>query len=418
MPDDAGERLVFARVRPGGGEARPPLSGNGLSRVQLRFATEGASTTVQSEGRARLFVNGRIVPPATPTPIAIGDVLHVERILLLLVVEREHGDVSSRSTPPSFVFGAADAFGLVGESPRMWALRDELDFLARRSGHALLLGPSGAGKELCARALHGLSARAKGPFVARNAATLPPGLIDAELFGNARNYPHAGLPARVGLLGEAEGGTLFLDEIAELPEDLQAHLLRVLDQGEYHRLGDERAKRADVRFVGATNRAPTALKHDLLARFAVRVGVPGLGERREDIPLLIHALLRRHARQDTDVRERFFEGEHPRLEPTLVEALLRHPFTTHVRELETLLVSSMAGSRGSFLTLAPSMAAAITKPEAEARARPPGEPLTAEAIQSALREREGNVSQAWRDLGLSSRDALRRLMKKHGLDRG
>ena len=414
LPDDGCDRLVFARLRPGGAEARPPLVGNGLSRVQLRFDVAAGVLTVRNEGRAKLFVNGRLVS-TTPVPLAVGDVLHVERLLLLLVVEREGGDVSSRSTPPSFAFGAPDPFGLVGESPRLWALRDELDFLARRAGHALLLGASGSGKELCARALHGLSARSKGPFVARNAATLPPGLIDAELFGNAKNYPHAGLPARAGLLGEAEGGTLFLDEIAELPEELQAHLLRVLDQGEYHRLGDERAKRADVRFVGATNRDPSALKHDLLARFAVRIAVPGLGERREDIPLLVHALLTRHARRDADIRERFFEGESPRLEPRLVEGLLGFPFTTHVRELETLLVSSMATSRGSFLALSASVEAALAPATDEARPRTPGEIPSAEAIEAALRDRQGNVSQAWRDLGLSSRDTLRRLMKKYGL---
>src|SRR5262249_46286359 len=154
-----------------------------------------------------------------------------------------------------FPFGRADADGFVGESPAAWDLRDRLAFIGPQAGHVLLVGESGVGKELAARALHARSRRSRRPLVSRNAATLPEALIDAELFGHARDYPNAGMPERAGLVGEADGGTLFLDEIGELPEARQAHLLRLLDGGEYQRLGDPRVRRADVRFIAATNRA-------------------------------------------------------------------------------------------------------------------------------------------------------------------
>ena len=117
----------------------------------------------------------------------------------------------------------------------------------------MLLGETGTGKELAARAVHRFSTRADRPLVARNAATMPAGLIDAELFGNARNYPNPGMAERPGLVGQADGGFLFLDEIGELPSELQAHLLRVLDAGgEYQRLGESRVRRSDFRLLAAT----------------------------------------------------------------------------------------------------------------------------------------------------------------------
>jgi two-component system nitrogen regulation response regulator GlnG/two-component system response regulator HydG len=245
--------------------------------------------------------------------------------------------------------------GIVGESAAVWALRRDIEEAARRPRHTLILGPSGAGKELVARAIHGASERRGEPMVARNAAAIPEGLVDAELFGNMKGYPNPGMPERAGLIGQANGTTLFLDEIGELPPSLQAHLLRVLDEGEYHRLGETTTRRSNFRLIGATNRPPSALKHDVLARFEQRITVPGLGERREDIPLIITHLLRAHAYDDERVAERFFPGPprhtQPRLRCALVEALVRHPYTTHVRELNALLLSAMRDSPERFLEL-------------------------------------------------------------------
>jgi len=229
-------------------------------------------------------------------------------------------------------FGEPDLHGIVGESPAAWRLRDRIAWAAASREHTLILGPSGSGKELAARAIHASSARARGPFIARNAATIPPSLFDAELFGNVKGYPGPGVPERPGLVGAAQGGTLFLDELGELPETSQSHLLRLLDEGgEYHPLGASSAKRSNLRVLGATNRDPACLKHDLAARLIGRLTVPGLDERRDDIPLLVRHLLRRATESPES------GSTEPAVGAGLIETLLHHPYTTHLRELHALL---------------------------------------------------------------------------------
>ncbi len=404
-PDDDAKRLLFGPLREGA-SARQPLLSGGLSRHQLRIRAHGETLTVERVGKVEMRVGGVTVDRAELAP---GSALELAREMVLLCVA--HEPFMAGGAKPGFAFGAQDAHGIVGEGARAWALRDELRMLARRPGHVLVLGPSGAGKELCARALHTLSAREKGPFVARNAATLPHGIIDAELFGNARNYPNAGMRERAGLLGEADGGTLFLDEIGELPEALQAHLLRVLDDGEYHRLGDDHARRADVRFIGATNRELGSLKHDFAARLKLSLSVPGLAERTDDVPLLANAILGRVAAADPSVGARFFDDTgRPRIAPELMMGLLTHTWTGHVRELETILLAALGESRDHFIALTDGVRAKL-RPPRDARAPE----LSREDIERALARHAGNISRAWTELGLSSRDALNRLMKKHDI---
>ncbi len=254
-----------------------------------------------------------------------------------------------------------------------------------------------------------------------------------------KNYPNPGMPERPGLIGAAEGGTLFLDEMGDLPEALHASLLRVLDgDGEYHRLGEHKARRANVRVVGATNRPPESLKHDLLARLSLRVRVPGLEERRDDIPLLVRHLLRRARDKAPDLVSRFAgpDGELG-VASELVEHLVQRSYTTHIRELDGLLWHAMAKSRGSRVELPDDMPeAAIAQGQAQARGpaerpaaataegrapvrvlrRRPGEEPTAEEIQAAVKESGGNLVQAAKALGLASRYALYRLLRKHGID--
>ncbi|MCU0655116.1 MAG: sigma 54-interacting transcriptional regulator [Polyangiaceae bacterium] len=403
--EDAAPRLVFLRSRPGEHGALVPLAGQGLSRIQLRLQTRGASLEVINAGRAALRVNGVTVPRALVSP---GDVLHIERQLVLLVVRQPSGLLSGSGPAPSFAFGEPDPIGLVGESPVTWMLRDQIELAARRPGHALILGQSGVGKELVARALHDQSSRSQGPFVARNAATLPPGVLDAELFGNARNYPNPGLRERPGLVGEAHGGTLFLDEIGELPQELQAHLLRLMDHGEYHRLGESTARRSDLRVVAATNREEAALKADLCARFPIRLQIPGLDARRDEIPLLVRHWLRTAERREPGLVARFQDPESgsARIDPALIDALLRHRWSTHIRELDMLLSLAVSGSPGVFISLTEQVKARLDLHGVE--------PSAAE-VEAALERTRGNVSQAFKELGLPSRDVLYRLMKTHGI---
>jgi two-component system nitrogen regulation response regulator GlnG/two-component system response regulator HydG len=338
----------------------------------------------------------------------------------------------------SFAFGAADAHGLVGESAPMWRLRDELAAAARAESHVLLLGETGAGKEVAARAVHGLSTRGGGPLVARNAATIPSSLLDVELFGCARNFPNSGSPERTGLVAAADGGHLMLDEIGELGEHQQAHLLRVLDsKGSYHRLGETEARVSDFRLIAATNRDPAALKHDFLARFSGRVQVPSLNERRSDIPLLVAELLRRAAHATPALIARFLDDNdpnRPRVEARLMEALVRHHYTEHARKLWRLLQTSIKSSRQVFLELSREVAAELAQAKSgtaatdtaatdtAATARQPSErpsagpALSAEQVAGALEAAGGSMQAAAERLGVS-RYQLYRLVKSYGLVR-
>jgi DNA-binding NtrC family response regulator len=404
----------FVRIRPRGRRPAAPLSGRLLSRRQLEITSDGQRLHLVNVGSCALKVDGEVVKQAV---LQVGQSFELDRQLVLTVVRRRPLPPELPEDPP---FGRADKSGLVGESMAAWELRAKLWFLARRPEPVLVLGASGTGKELAARALHAGSSRSGGPFVSRNAATLPEGLLDAELFGNVRNYPNPGMVERPGLIGAADGGTLFLDEIGEMPELLQAHLLRVLDRdGEYQRLGEARTRRASFRFVAATNRAPEELKHDLLARLPLRVSVPGLPDRPEDVPLLIRHLLQ-DARTDAELASRLFEGDSARISPELVLALLSHPYTHHVRELQALLWLAIETSPGRALLLTPEVRERLSErgrepPTPDPASSTPVQDLDAEQVRQALESSGGSVTRAAKLLGLSSRYALYRLMRKYGL---
>jgi two-component system nitrogen regulation response regulator GlnG/two-component system response regulator HydG len=351
--------------------------------------------------------------PCVRATLRDGDTVNLDDQIVLLATLRPRVPFLRTTAAPSFAFATPDEHGMVGESPGAWRLREALAFTARRAEHVLVTGPSGVGKELVARAIHALSSRAKKPFVSRNAATLPAGIIDAELFGNAKNYPNAGMGERAGLVGDAHGGTFFLDEIGELSPELQAHLLRLLDGGEYQRLGDGAVRRADVRFVAATNRDAKSLKHDVAARLPLSLEVPGLDDRREDLPLLARHLLQGACRDEPAMRSRLFEGDEPRISPRLIEALLAHPFATHVRELNAILLRSLAESRGTYVDLTPSVAALLQQDRPTPIVSPVGP--TREQIIAALESTGGSVTRAATQLGLRNRNVLYRLMEKLGL---
>ena len=412
---EAGEaRLSFGPTRAAAAETRTWLEASRLSREQLHFSGVSAEQAwVESIGRCPLAVNGS---PVTKALVKPGDAITLRNAMVLLVTQRPRASEPARHAAEDFPFGDADRHGLVGESIALWSLREALAFAGRSREHVLLLGESGSGKELSARAIHESSARAERTMVSRSAATLPEALVDAELFGNAKNYPNPGMAERAGLLGEAHESTLFLDEIGELSTTAQAHLLRVMDAGDYQRLGEPKQRRSDFRLIAATNREPGALKHDFAARFPLRVRLPGLNERREDVPLLIRRLLLRLCASSEGLLERFFERRQgrlaePRVEPELVEWLLRHRFTTHVRELERLLWVAISTSQDDFIAATPDFLREVA-PGLDFEAPEPER----EAIESALASAKGNVTKAARLLGLRNRYVLYRMMKKVGLE--
>lgn len=400
------ERGVFHRERPGVTEARPALAGASLSRRQAVLRVTGEALDVTNQGRGGMRINGKSVDAGR---LGVGDTLALADQLVLLACERAPAPFPGHVAPPSFAFGEPDAHGFVGESTAAWTLRAELTTYAKLPGHVLVLGPTGAGKELCARALHTLSDRAGRPFVSRNAATIPEGIVDAELFGNVKGYPNPGMPDRAGLFGEAHGGTLFLDELGELSHGVSAHLLRVLDRGELQRLGDAAVRTVDVRVVAATNRSRDELKFDVAQRFVHEIRVPDLVARREDVPLLVRHVFRAGLEKQPALARFADAAGHVRTSPRFVEALVRQPFPGNARELMSLVWKSVATSGEGYLDLTSAVRDAL------AEVTDGGTEPSAEAVRDALAKNAGNVTRAAAALGLRNRNVLYRLMDRFGV---
>src|SRR5216117_3581713 len=222
---------------------------------------------------------------------------------------------------------------LIAESPAMQPVLKLMERIGPSDANVLVLGEHGTGKEIVARWLHAASARAERPLVAVNLGGIPDGLFESELFGHVKGAFTDAKVDRVGRFELAEGGTLFLDEIANLPLPQQAKLLRVLETGEFERVGSSKTRRVNARVISATNadiHAETTagrFRQDLLFRLnTVEIRLPPLRERREDIPLLAEHFLRRHARRYTKAIAGF--------DPDGMQALLAHPWPGNVRELD------------------------------------------------------------------------------------
>lgn len=415
---DGTPRALLGQPRPGRWLPSPALSVAAISRQQLSLESVAEGRLrVTNLGRCPMFRNGEVTDQAE---LGAGDVLQLGKQLVFACAERTLVHDTSNINYPEFSYGRADAHGIVGESQSAWQLRRRVAFVAARGDHVLVHGPSGSGKELVARAIHGLSSRASKPMVARNAATLPELLVDAELYGNARNYPNPGMPERPGLVGEAHGSTLFLDEIAELPEQLQTHLLRVLDGGEHQRLGETRRRVSDFRLIAATNRELSALKHDLRARFALELTVPDLSDRWEDIPLLMRHLLVKDAERGDGIARGLFPNLDPRNEPNLPIELVTSLLASrpsNVRKLRAQLWEGLATRElGAEVGSTPSGAEGVGAGGGPAAARAISPHLEAQRIQRCLDEHNGVIEQTWRSLGLPNRFALVRLIRKYDLE--
>ncbi len=303
---------------------------------------------------------------------------------------------------------------VIAQSP---AMRPVLDIIARvgpSDANVLVTGENGCGKGTVARALHAASARTGRPLVTVNAGGLSEGVFESELFGHVRGAFTDAKTDRVGRFEMADGGTLFLDEIANVPLNLQTKLLRVLETGEFERVGSSRTHRVDVRIVSATNadlRAEVAagrFRQDLLFRInTIEIAVPPLRDRREDVPALAHHFLRQHAQR--------YRSRVTAFEPAALRALADHRWPGNVRELDHAVERGVLMARGDVVTVADlGLVISAGGESAQGLDEMSLEEVEAFLIKKALARHDGHVSRAADALGLS-RSALYRRIQRHGL---
>ena len=273
---------------------------------------------------------------------------------LEIVVARavEHGRIRRENAQlKSALSGEFSVHGIVGKSQGMKDVVSILERIAPSDVPILIEGESGTGKDLLARAAHAMSSRASGPYVALNMSAIPENLAESELFGHERGAFTGADQARSGFFAEAEGGTLFLDEVGLLPPALQPKLLRVLQDGEYIPVGSRKPRRANVRVVAATNEnlqrsvKEGKFREDLWFRLrVVPLRLPPLRERREDVPLLVDHLVRKHALR--------LSRQPLRPDADAMKALLDHAWPGNIRELEHAIERGLLLARGDAITVA------------------------------------------------------------------
>ncbi len=322
-------------------------------------------------------------------------------VRILTTSHRElQGELSALGTPEGFLT----------RDPAMLRLLDQLPHIAKTNANILLLGESGTGKELLCGMIHRLSQRAKEPLVKFNCASVSPSMIDSELFGVARNAA-TGVAPRDGKFAAADGGTLFLDEIGDMPLEMQAKVLRVLEYLEFEKVGSNRPIRVDVRFVHATNKnlpemiAERKFREDLYFRInTVVIEVPALRDRPVDIPLLLdHYLLsfskgRKTARFTSEAMEKLLCYRWPGNARELRNLVERTCILYPGRSIEVnMLPAEIAGTKSDF-----------------ASARTTAERIEAAAMTATLIRANGNQSLAAKEMGMPL-STFRRKMKKYGI---
>jgi DNA-binding NtrC family response regulator len=305
---------------------------------------------------------------------------------------------------------------IVSVSSAMERVLERARLCAGTDAAVLIVGETGTGKEMLARAIHAASPRVRMPFVPVNSGALPRELVESELFGVRRGAFTGAYADAPGLFSAASGGTVFLDEIGEMPKDVQVKLLRVLQEGEVRPVGSTKMVAIDVRLVSATNRSlnelrSTALREDLYFRIAtVVIQVPPLRSRQEDILVLSQHFAGRLSRR---------YGREIKLCRSALEVLLRYSFPGNVRELQSLIESAAAVSADDPQTitgkdLCPLLA---DSPQAGSVTAGMHQPFSMEqmerlTIQQALRQAEGNRTKAASLLGIS-RDTLYRKLRQY-----
>ncbi len=317
--------------------------------------------------------------------------------------------------------------GMIGQSPQMQLLFRVLERVAQGSSTVLIQGESGTGKELVAQAIVALSDRRNAPFVRVNCAAIPESLVEAEFFGHEKGAFTGAISERPGRFEMAHQGTLLLDEIGEIPLPMQAKLLRVLQSGEFERVGSSRMRRVDVRVIASTNRNLTEMvaqgrfREDLFYRLnVVPIHLPPLRERKSDIPLLMEAFFSRQ-------KSRLGRPELV-LAPEVKARLVEWPWPGNIRELENLMERLALLSEGPVVGLSDLPAEMAVQPAVPVRqeqdmdwsdglkdmVRRETSRIEREIILRALAETEGNVTRAAQKLRIS-RKGLQLKMKELGL---
>lgn len=351
----------------------------------------------------RLGAYDYLTKPINPEELLLRVHKVLEKKSLCEEVTRLRGELSGR-----------DKFGhIAARSPRMVEIRQIVERIRDRDLPVLITGETGTGKEVLANAIHGVSARSHGPFVAINCCTLPEELLDSELFGHIKGSFTSATSNRKGLFQQAHGGTLFLDEIGDVSPRLQAKLLRALQEGEVRPVGSETPIKVNVRIIAATNcnleemANQGSFRRDLLFRLNVLpIHIPPLRERREDIlPLIDHFLeLERKQLGRNDLN----------LSPAARQKLVEYDWPGNVRELKNVVERSFAFHAGPILEahqIALSMR--LNAPDSVDRNKTLAQ-AEAEHIRRTLAENHGNQVAAARVLGIS-RSTLRRKLEEMNL---
>jgi two-component system NtrC family response regulator len=309
---------------------------------------------------------------------------------------------------------------IIGQSRALWHVLQLVDKVAPTDAAVLLLGESGTGKDLLARTIHNRSMRREGPFFSVNCAALTENLLESELFGHERGAFTGATETKKGIFEVANKGTLFLDEISETGASFQSRLLRVVQDGQFLRVGGNRHLKSDVRLISSSNRdiqdaiAKESFRSDLFYRLSgIQIQVPPLRERKEDIPLLAHHFAEKYARE--------LRRPVPAIAPEALLLLTNYSWPGNVRELRNTIERAVILGHGNMITpeQLPKEFAAIVLPEPEATFHIPQTglrlaDLEKKLVEEALQLSEGNQVHAARLLGIS-RDAFRNRLKKHGL---